>query len=543
MDVNSNSSIDEWRRSVDKTLGYYKNKVKTLKSNNKTKSKKNRTLWQREKRLLNNKIKTLQDTNEELKEQNYLFRDQLRSLRIKLKASQHRDHRAVDAGKETDTQNEQETDTDCFMDSDCSDGGALGNQLNIHKIFDFDSKLRKSSSMSSEVHVEQNEIAGVTAKHSQRLQKWAKHTQLLLDGCEAIKSASILHRYSEYKQIMAEQESKMEDISRFVSDLIAQKRRIKSFTDKYEKVLPLKHKQYREAFLHCDKVRDIRKKSYDALLEAVDRLNDAIDDENAMNEKQYRKHDEYHALNDELKTFSAQTTLCSQLIRDYQRFDALNDEKILSLQQSFEAKWADFQRRWFEWDSAGIADWFRYLLAENQLVLSSVAVLDRVQTQLTECAISGSWFESVSKNELKAIGFAVLNDRQQIYEKIRALVRAHPHCQFDGETHGEGQRFGSSADSAHSDKVQIPQLFLCPITKQIMREPVQIFDDYSYEKAAIVAYLRKHRRSPMTDEKCEGDDELVLLPNRKLLQKIQTFLCVNPQFAGRVHTETTVTRR
>ena len=179
-------------------------------------------------------------------------------------------------------------------------------------------------------------------------------------------------------------------------------------------------------------------------------------------------------------------------------------------------------RRWFEWDSADIAHWFRYLLAENELVLSDVAVLDRAQTQLTVRAISGSWLERVTQNELKALGFAVLNDRQQIYHKISALVRAHPRCAVeingvDAETsRGEGQ---SSAVCA----VQIPPQFLCPLTKRVMREPVQIFDDFSYEKAAIVAYLKAHRRSPMTHEPCDGDDERVLLPNRKLRHRIHTF--------------------
>ena len=180
----------------------------------------------------------------------------------------------------------------------------------------------------------------------------------------------------------------MESNSRFVSELIAQKRRLKVWTDKFENALPLQNAQYREAVVHCDEAREVRTKSHEALLEAVDRLNDAIDDENARNEKQFREGDECRALNDELKAMRAQSTLCAQLIRDYQRFDALSDETVRSLRQRLARRWIDSMRRWFAWDSADIAYWFRYLLAENELVLSNVAVLDRAQTHLTVRAIS-----------------------------------------------------------------------------------------------------------------------------------------------------------
>ena len=66
--VDSNSSIEEWRRSVDKTLKYYKDKIKHTKATHKTRIRNSTIQWQREKRVLNNKIKSLQNKNEELQE-------------------------------------------------------------------------------------------------------------------------------------------------------------------------------------------------------------------------------------------------------------------------------------------------------------------------------------------------------------------------------------------------------------------------------------------------------------------------------------------
>ena len=66
--TDSPSSVEEWRKSVDKTLDYYKDKIKALKTNNKSRVKKLQTSWQREKRALNNKIKSLENQNQSLQE-------------------------------------------------------------------------------------------------------------------------------------------------------------------------------------------------------------------------------------------------------------------------------------------------------------------------------------------------------------------------------------------------------------------------------------------------------------------------------------------
>ena len=74
--LDSNSSIEEWRRSVDKTLKYYKDKIKSIKSTHKSRTRNSAIQWQREKRVLNNKIKSLQRKNQELLDSFNEFCDQ-----------------------------------------------------------------------------------------------------------------------------------------------------------------------------------------------------------------------------------------------------------------------------------------------------------------------------------------------------------------------------------------------------------------------------------------------------------------------------------
>merc|ERR1712228_49443 len=122
------------------------------------------------------------------------------------------------------------------------------------------------------------------------------------------------------------------------------------------------------------------------------------------------------------------------------------------------------------------------------------------------------WFERIDKSELKLVGFGLLNDRQQIHGLIQGLITKYPN---NTSYNDEGQCCDINNFSDEMG-VNVPDFMICPITKQIMTEPVQIFDD-----------LKQHNQSPVTHERVE-DDEWMMLPNRKVAQKIQTFLNVNP---------------
>lgn len=58
---------------------------------------------------------------------------------------------------------------------------------------------------------------------------------------------------------------------------------------------------------------------------------------------------------------------------------------------------------------------------------------------------------------------------------------------------------------------KIPKSCFCPITGEIMKDPVIIADGYSYEKTAIIAWLAESDKSPITHQ---------LLPNKELIQNI-----------------------
>lgn len=82
--------------------------------------------------------------------------------------------------------------------------------------------------------------------------------------------------------------------------------------------------------------------------------------------------------------------------------------------------------------------------------------------------------------------------------------------------HDEG--YTSSSSSLKTSRLQgmkIRDEFLCPITYELLREPVVASDGHTYEKAAIEKWLRSNRTSPRSGQSM--DDSLVKNTNMKKL--------------------------
>ncbi|KAM6129923.1 WD repeat, SAM and U-box domain-containing protein 1 isoform 2-T2 [Pterocles gutturalis] len=76
--------------------------------------------------------------------------------------------------------------------------------------------------------------------------------------------------------------------------------------------------------------------------------------------------------------------------------------------------------------------------------------------------------------------------------------------------------------NTRSAPVPIPDELLCPITRELMKDPVIAADGYSYEKEAIENWISKNRRSsPMTNLPLPS---IMLTPNRTLKMAISRWL-------------------
>ena len=64
---------------------------------------------------------------------------------------------------------------------------------------------------------------------------------------------------------------------------------------------------------------------------------------------------------------------------------------------------------------------------------------------------------------------------------------------------------------------RVPEKYLCPITHEIMKDPVVCADGYTYSKAALVEHLASSETSPITQEQLTHRE---LCPNRVMLEEI-----------------------
>ena len=65
---------------------------------------------------------------------------------------------------------------------------------------------------------------------------------------------------------------------------------------------------------------------------------------------------------------------------------------------------------------------------------------------------------------------------------------------------------------------QVPDAFICPISYEVMTDPVILADGFTYERAVIQQWLASTNRSPMTNQELEHRG---MIPNRALRDVIR----------------------
>ena len=75
---------------------------------------------------------------------------------------------------------------------------------------------------------------------------------------------------------------------------------------------------------------------------------------------------------------------------------------------------------------------------------------------------------------------------------------------------GECSNNGAARSSEASEAAEVPDDYVCPITAEIMTDPVCTLDGFTYERTAITEWLRTNDSSPATGAKLESK---TLIPN------------------------------
>ena len=102
------------------------------------------------------------------------------------------------------------------------------------------------------------------------------------------------------------------------------------------------------------------------------------------------------------------------------------------------------------------------------------------------------------------------------------------------DTSGDGRPdtivpLGGGASAVAGEPVPaapVPPQYLCPITGEVMEDPVTTADGHAYERAAIAQWLQAHDTSPVTNAQLPHRK---LAPAHALRQLIEEFVATNPE--------------
>eukprot|EP01084_Bolivina_argentea_P081251 147146_1 len=191
---------------------------------------------------------------------------------------------------------------------------------------------------------------------------------------------------------------------------------------------------------------------------------------------------------------------CVSVIKLYNEFMENNKIYIDKINTKFNEIWNKFESKWMEWSASDIIIWFKY---KTITMNTNKIYWTKTENQLKDRNITGKFIKKFNDLTLELIGIHDFEISNHLMSEIQILLKKH-----------------SNSD----ENKEIPKQYLCPITKQIMTDPVIAFDGHCYERKAIEKYLKMNNKSPITGTKA---DHLIVLPNNNLKNEIQVFVKQN----------------
>ena len=149
-----------------------------------------------------------------------------------------------------------------------------------------------------------------------------------------------------------------------------------------------------------------------------------------------------------------------------------------------------------------------------------------IEEKMTEQGVTGESIPNFDKRDLADFGFTNFNLRIAIAKQIRLLCEKYPR-EGDDQVGHDGPDIPTDTVDVIRNK-EPPKEFLCPISNELMYDPVIAFDNITYDRTNIVKYLEEHSKSPSTGES-DKDQRILntLFPNRNLKKRIAAFRMVN----------------
>ena len=196
------------------------------------------------------------------------------------------------------------------------------------------------------------------------------------------------------------------------------------------------------------------------------------------------------------------------MIDSYKNFEENNTKFIDGIRGYFDESWREFESKWWTWSIIDILSWFKYKTLKRNTTMINWR---NIESEMKKRNINGESLQHFSDSRLHLIGIHDFNIAVFLMKQITILRNKYKMHHDDSD----------EADNAEEDMTgSIPSEFICPLTKQIMMDPVIAFDNITYERSAIEEYLEKYKTSPKTKEEAYTFN---IFPCKQLKKEIESY--------------------
>jgi len=168
------------------------------------------------------------------------------------------------------------------------------------------------------------------------------------------------------------------------------------------------------------------------------------------------------------------------------------------------------------------------LMGSDAQVAQGVMQIENLLGSVSSCSAAAAEVAAAAAAEAAA---AAAGDRWRLLSTaillaVGCVAPAAAAADALEHTAAAGSEVGSSgaagpSEAEASEPAQAPDDYVCPITAEIMTDPVCAADGFTYERAAITKWLRAKDTSPITGAVLENK---CLFPNNSLRSMIHSFV-------------------
>eukprot|EP01083_Nonionella_stella_P135759 412940_1 len=381
--------------------------------------------------------------------------------------------------------------------------------------------------------------ADLASKHAQILDEWNKKTLILKDIVTSIKDKHITEINDDdddekvaltfggklYKQYMRcnsymdhqAKRLKQSTSGQYLMELIIKQNAVS------EQVIVNKSKgqfsksDYQQSHAQYESMKQQRTELGQVIQDTVVKYNALISEENELFQQMMQKKQMKQIVDTQTEDLTTSSVAFVSLIDGYNEFIKNTKQNIQQLTQYLNEEWDTFEATWWTWSAEDIVAWFKF---KTRKLNTHRLQWEAITIELNKRNISG---HSLSKFNYHRLPLDLIGIQDFDISKflMRNIIDLRNKYKYQADE--AGKVAADNADHSKSNQ-SIPQTFLCPITKQIMKEPVIAFDGRTYEKEAIEQYLKMHKKSPITNAVAYT---LNTFPNMQLQDEIQSFRQLN----------------